>query len=317
MSKLNYKQIISKMNNEGYCNTEFIINSLGNYNPEDSDWNYKDVPHLNIVHKNVEGLLAIVDDNFVGSINFLKIPYIGIALPLIFVNYEVSEYEQVYFSSFGPFMILVETVSEKSKSKTIVKSKFCILSKPIFKFLHIFIKKMVTKNNKVLMSEDIPMRERRYELRRVGHNFYNPNKTYSFQFTEEIFRANVFIQNDNNYVDIAYSDIIDSSDGDIIGKKSGILSFFVKEENGLKSIWPTTCPHEGAKMDKSCIVKSRILCPWHHRRIDRILDFKDEITNIIPSIDFCVEKFQDKIRIYYRNDPQYYNSKPYEIFRKN
>ena len=139
MSKLNYKQIISKMNNEGYCNTEFIINSLGNYTPEDSDWNYKDVPHLNIVHKNVEGLLAIVDDNFVGSINFLKIPYIGIALPLILVNYEVSEYEQVYFSSFGPFMILVETVSEKSKSKTIVKSKFCILSKPIFKFLHIFI----------------------------------------------------------------------------------------------------------------------------------------------------------------------------------
>ena len=49
-------------------------------------------------------------------------------------------------------------------------------------------------------------------------------------------------------------------------------------------------------MDKSCIVKSRILCPWHHRRIDRILDFKDEITNIIPSIDFCVEKFQDKIK---------------------
>ena len=82
---------------------------------------------------------------------------------------------------------------------------------------------------------------------------------------------------------------------------------YVKEENGLKSIWPTTCPHEGAKMDKSCIVKSRILCPWHHRRIDRILDFKDEITNIIPSIDFCVEKFQDKIRIYYRNDPEYYN----------
>ena len=33
-------------------------------------------------------------------------------------------------------------------------------------------------------------------------------------------------KNDNNYVDITYSDIIDSSDGDIIGKKSGILSFF-------------------------------------------------------------------------------------------
>ena len=165
MSKLNYQQIISKMNNEGYCNTEFVIDSLGNYTPEDSDWNYKDVPHLNIVHKNVEGVQAIVDDNFVGTINFLKIPYIGITLPLIFVNYEILKNEQIYFSSFGPFMILVETISEKINSKTMVRSKFCILSKPILKFLHIFIKKMVIKNNKVLMSEDIPMRERRYKLR--------------------------------------------------------------------------------------------------------------------------------------------------------
>ena len=77
-----------------------------------------------------------------------------------------------------------------------VKSKFCILSKPIFKFLHIFIKKMVTKNNKVLMSEDIPMRER-YELRRVGHNFYNPNKTYSFnlpkKYSEQMFLFKMII----------------------------------------------------------------------------------------------------------------------------
>lgn len=317
MSILNYRQIITKMGNEGYCNTEFMLQSIGNYTPMDSDWNYKDVPHLNIVHKNVDSLQAIVDDNFVGSINFLKIPFIGLTIPLIFVNYEVSDLEQVYFSSFGPFMILVETVSEVKNDGTIVNSKFCVLSKPIFKFMHSFIKKMVIKNNEILMSEDIPMRERRYELRKSNHNFYNPTSTYSFKFTEEIFRANVYIEGENNYVDIPYSDLLNSVDGDILGRKSGILSFFVKDDNGNKSVWPTTCPHEGARMNKDCIVKSRILCPWHHRRIDRILDFKDKITKIIPSIDYCVEKYENKIRIYYRNDPEYYNTRPYEIFRKD
>ena len=225
MSKLNYKQLITKMTNEGYCNTEFMLESVGKYTPLDSDWNYKDVPHLNIVHKNVDSIQAIVDDNFVGSINFLKIPFIGITIPLIFVNYEVSKVEQIYFSSFGPFMILVKTSAIKEGESTVVKSYFTILSKKIFKFCHGFIKKMVMKNNEILMSEDIPMRDRRHALRESGHDFYNPYDTYSFKFTEEIYRANVY-SNDESFVDISYKQILESRDGDIIGKSCGILSFF-------------------------------------------------------------------------------------------
>ncbi len=316
MSKLNYHQLIAKMKAEGYSNTQFTIYNYGDYSVKDSDWNYKDVPHLNIVHKNVECIQAIVDENFVGSINFLKLPFIGITLPLIFINYEVSDSEQVYFSSFGPFMVLVKTSAVAEDRKTKVTTEFCILSKKFFVFMHPIIKRMILKNNKLLMSEDVPMRERRYQLREKNHDFFNPKDTYSFQFTEEIYRANVFTNN-SPYVDIDLNQIKNSSDGDIVGEESGILSFFIKEANGIKSLWPTTCPHEGAKMDKSCIVKSRILCPWHHRRIDRLLDFNGEIKKIIPSIDYCIEKRTDYIRIHYRNDPKYYDTRPYEIFRKN
>ena len=166
------------------------------------------------------------------------------------------------------------------------------------------------------MSEDIPMRERRFELRESNHDFYNPNDTYSFKFTEEIYRANVFTSS-KSYVDIGYEQIKNSKDGDILGESCGILSFFVRDDKGLKSLWPTTCPHEGAKMDKSCIFRSRILCPWHHRRIDRLLDFNGEIKKIIPSIDYCVETLSNAIRVHYRNNPKYYNTRPYEIFRKD
>lgn len=316
MSKLGYEQIITKMTTEGYINTQFALHSIGDYSVKDSDWNYKDVPHLNIVHKNVSCIQAIVEDDVVGSINFLKIPFIRLTLPLIFVNYEVNDSEQVYFSSFGPFLILVKTSAINDSDRVKVSTNFCILSKKFFNFLHPLIKKMIVKNNKILMSEDIPMRERRFELRESDHDFYNPSDTYSFKFTEEIYRANVFM-NSKSYVDINYEQIKNSKDGDILGESCGILSFFVKDDKGLKSLWPTTCPHEGAKMDKSCILKSRILCPWHHRRIDRLLDFNGEIKKIIPSIDYCVEKLSNGVRVHYRNNPKYYNTRPYEIFRKS
>ena len=50
----------------------------------------------------------------------------------------------------------------------------------------------ILKNYKALMSDDIPMRNRRGELRNFGHKFYSDNRT-SFNFTEEINRANVYL----------------------------------------------------------------------------------------------------------------------------
>ncbi len=317
MSKLSHKQLVDKLVKEKYVLTDFTLINKGTYTKEDSDWNYKDVPHLNIIHQNVSCFQAIVGDDFVGSINFLKLPFINITLPLIFVNYEFEPMSQIYISSFGPLIIIVETTSKVDSGKTIVSTNFSILSRKLFKFLHFFVKKMIIKNNEILMSEDIPMRERRADLRTSSHDFYNPSNTYSFKFTEEIYRANLFVKNREPYIDIPLKKIQECKDGDKIGDNEGIFSFFVTEQNGLKMLWPTTCPHEGAKMDKNCISNKRLLCPWHHRRIDRVLEYGPNGIKYIPSIDFCCVDNVSNIRIYYRNNPEYYDTKPYEIFKKN
>ena len=40
----------------------------GPYTSKDSDWNYKDVPHLNIVHESIQSVQPIVSEEYVGSI---------------------------------------------------------------------------------------------------------------------------------------------------------------------------------------------------------------------------------------------------------
>ena len=57
------------------------------------------------------------------------------------------------------------------------------------------------------------------------------------------------------------------------GEQEGIMSFFTTNKDQKILLWPTTCPHEGAKLNSKCMVNQRILCPWHHRRISHHLIF--------------------------------------------
>ena len=133
-------------------------------------------------------------DDISGLINLQKLPFFRLSIPLVTIIYEQSRFNQIYFTSFGPYILLVNTISEKINSdKTKVKTSYAVGSKGVFKYLHKVIERMILKNYKTLMSEDIPMRERRGELRKCGHKFYSDYQT-SFKFTEEINRANVYLE---------------------------------------------------------------------------------------------------------------------------
>ncbi|MAJ44441.1 MAG: hypothetical protein CMF96_06830 [Candidatus Marinimicrobia bacterium] len=318
MKKKSFESIISSLEKEGYSSKILEVKMKGPYTSKDSDWNYKDVPHLNIVHESIQGVQPIVANDYVGSINLTKLPIFGIEIPIVVVNYEYSEYNQVYYSSFGPFLIVVNTQSIDIKEGVQVISRFAVLNRPIFNFLVPLIMKIIKKNNDKLMSEDTPMRCRKADLRKINHDFYNPTSTYNFDFTEEIYRANTFIRNGKSNIDININSIIEASDKNIqIGEIDGIMSFFTTKVENRIFLWPTTCPHEGAKLSSNCLVDKRILCPWHHRRISHLAEISmDRKIKIIPSIDYCINIVSESvINISYRNSPEYYNTKPYEIFR--
>ena len=86
------------------------------------------------------------------------------------------------------------------------------------------------------MLEDSPMRNRKGELRKCGHKFYSDSKS-SFKFTEQINRANVYLdQNTESEIFIKKSSLLSSKEGDKIGQNSGILSFFITDDDDLPGI---------------------------------------------------------------------------------
>ena len=305
MSKKSYKEIISSLEKQNYKFNYYNSETVGNYLPEDADWNYKDIEHPKLVHSDFSAIPTYISKDMACSINLQKIPLIGITLPLLIVNYEYSKFNQTYYTSFGPYIIFIDTNIKKIETdKTIVKTKYAIGSKSIFKFLHGLIGKILLKNYKKLMTEDTPMRDRKGKLRKIGHHFFFPNDTYPFNYSEQISESNVYLKNgEKNTIEINKNDILKSKNGNTIGEKIGVLSFFISNDENKINLWPSTCSHEGAELSLKCIKRERIFCPWHNRISIPIvtMDKINQNLKINNNKDYEVIDEEEKLKIIYKN----------------
>ena len=101
-----------------------------------------------------------------------------------------------------------------------------------------------------------------------------------------------------------------SKPGDKIGQSSGILSFFITEEDNIKKIWPSTCSHEGAYLTSKCIRDGKIFCPWHNKVTKPLITIDEREKNkfnIVPCIDYLTIDEKESIKIKFRNNPEYYD----------
>ena len=318
MSKKSTENLKKLLRKKGYGFRDFEVYYVVNCTPDDVDWNYSDVLHIDIVHKTVHSIQAVVTDDVTCNINVQNIPIIGIEFPMTTIQYHHSKHSIVYMSTLGPYMIIVNTTFEEiDELKTKIVTKFSIGSKGIFRILNPLIEYIIRKNNKLLMEDDLPMRERRGELRKNNHLFFKNTENYSPEFSEDRNRSNVYLKkNAKNIIEVDKKIIIDSEDGEIIGNKNGILSFFVSiDKDGLKKIWPSTCSHEGAELSKRCLKDNYLSCPWHNRKINSLMSIKNDNIEITASIDYAIKKTEETFIFKYRNDPKYYEKKPYKFLK--
>ena len=117
MSKKSFEDLVNLLKKENYNFKFFQAESTGNFLPEDSNWNYKDVVHARFVHPGLNNVQACALGDVTSSINLLKLPFLGLSIPLVCVMYEQSRFKLVYFSSFGPYIIVNNTNSERIDSK--------------------------------------------------------------------------------------------------------------------------------------------------------------------------------------------------------
>ena len=267
MIRSTQKDLVSMLEKQGLKFIQFSLTHEGDYLPTDADWNYKDVPHLNLVHDLVDACYGMVGDDIIATINMQKI--FGIRFPLTVFNYQSGPGRQTYFASFFVFQLIIETTYQQlGPLRTAVTTNYAIGSAPIWQLLAPLLKYVLNKNYENLMSADIPMRTRRGLLRKWGYSFKGDNSPYSFRNTMKIAEANLIAPE----ILAPLPENIRISLKDLASQKKMYIG--VADHRGLRVQWtnqneiqifPRTCPHEGADLDDSPCTKNQISCPWHGR----------------------------------------------------
>ncbi len=261
---INY-HLAERLISSGSSRTELAVSTVGKWTSHDVEWNYFDVPHLNLVHTQVGGIQLDTRDDLVVSLIQQKIGPFRFR-SLLFV-YRVSSRSVGYVSSVGPFLILVESTWEEiSNGETKVDTRYQIFSSKYLKPMHWIVRMLLKRNYAMLMTEDVPMRVRRNEVRRAGHSFYSDQEPHSFLRSKQTGRNNV-TRDDSNAVEFDVP----------LNTLATPRTFFLGDSysKGLRidvgpteiNVYPRMCVHEGACLDEVTPCNRSLVCPWHGRVI--------------------------------------------------
>lgn len=243
--------------------------SSGRYQPFDVEWNYNDVPHLEHVHDLVDGIVVSVSSDYIASIFLQRIgPF---RLPIAVFNQSIDRRENLYFSSLGPFVLVINTTWKLIDVKnTVVTTSYHLFSSRWLKLAHKAVHRVLGRNYRVLMSADLPMRERRGELRDLGYRFVGDVGGNGFAETVNVRRRNLIAPAN---VAMRWTVGIDSvpigrsfiggrgKDGLVVVRGATSVHFF-----------PRTCDHEGALLDTATLINGCLACPWHGRKLSSVAE---------------------------------------------
>ena len=269
MRRLPAQSIVSALTSTGMKSSSSQMIHEGRYAPTDADWNYKDIPHLNELHNQVDGFPTAIGDEIITTIFLQKFgPF---RLPLTVVNYAIKS-GQVYYTSFGPFTLVIDTTWEAIESeRTRVTTTYNLCSSKFLRFTHPVVHQILRRNYEVLMAEDIPMREHRGNLRAHGFSFKNDPTGYSFLETLRIAEDNVVPSSDPHQVAEFEVNLEDLKEGRNIVQNSLVSGVVIVKETENLSVFERICRHEGAPLDKARIENGCLRCPWHGREVSPLV----------------------------------------------
>jgi hypothetical protein len=265
-------ELKGKLAKAGFVFSQFSLINEGDYAPYDADWNYKDIPHLNILHKQVNGYPASIEDQVITSINLQKV--LGVVIPMVVVNYHSGKDRQTYFTSFLGLLLIVETTWESiGEVQTRVTTTYAIGSRWYLKWVHPIVRRLITRNYADLMREDIPMRTRRGQLRKWGYGFRTDGPPHSFTVTLHILDENMVFKSELRPPPpllVSLEQIESARSKDVLTTQSDHWGLRLSVQDNAFLIFPRLCPHEGACLDAQTIENTAVKCPWHGRVLKSI-----------------------------------------------
>ncbi len=166
------------------------------------------------------------------------------------------------------------------------------------------LKYAVIKNYKILMSEDIPMRERKLHLRQKGYSFTHDNSRISWLKTSTITQDYLILPKNKlinkKTININLHDI--NEDRIFIGESDHHGLQIIKQNNKFY-LFNRICYHEGACLDKAEEKRGSIYCPWHGKKISPFKEFNINDDNFtIKSQGKLISKIENKLTLEITND---------------
>lgn len=265
------------LNRRGLRFRSFSLSSQGEWTTEDADWNYKDVPHLNQVHTLAKTVPAAIGDEVIVTINIQKVA--GVSLPIALANYVASDGTQVYYTTLLSFILVVETrINPIDEHATLVETTYHVGGPPSLMWAFPILRRLLTANYNVLMSEDLPMREQRGRLRRVGYRFKSDGRPRTFAETTDLTTENVIYPTPN----FSMSTTLDIEDlgpnsNTVVGEGPGGIRL-VRGPGTQVLVYQRVCGHEGASLDDAKLSGDCLVCPWHAKRVKPLatIDLADD-----------------------------------------
>jgi nitrite reductase/ring-hydroxylating ferredoxin subunit len=267
------ESLIQGLKDQGFKFTFSKHFTEGIYSSMDAEWNYKDVPHLKVVHDLVEGIPGAIEDDFWSGFFVQKVG--PLRFPIAVFNSGIDRNSNIYCASIGPFALVIKTFwTSKVDNFTNVETQYSLGSLPYFVWAHKFIHRILGKNYEVLMAADIPMRVRRGDLRSKGYSFKSDASRHSFQQTMNVYTEDVVIPKNLSafYWSCAISDI---NEGETLIGDNCLLGLRITRHHNKLFFYPRICMHAGAALDNAVEEDNRLSCPWHGKLIEPYAEIED------------------------------------------
>ena len=244
----------------------------GEYQPIDVDWNNKDIPHLNHIHEWVNDVTCVAERDFQASVSLQKV--LGIPFPVVLVHYDTEPGHQAHFFTLLAWTVVTDiefvnstpTRTRATTSYTVGSSRFWMLFFPV-------IRALLRRNYRQLMAEDVPMRERRGLLRSWGYTFRGDGATRDLRDSIPIGRDNVVPPDPVDLGATAFPPVplaeLTESGWAVVGRSDHLGLKFQRKGRSVLA-YARMCPHEGADLDPAPAVDGCLTCPWHGRRLEPV-----------------------------------------------
>jgi hypothetical protein len=260
---------------QGFRISELTLVSEGDYTAEDSDWNYKDIAHVNYVHQATRICSAFMNRKIEGAIQTQSI--FGLWVPTVNFTYETEKFCQLYAFTMFFYIVVVETRSEAvGPVRARTTTTYSIGCPRWLAFTAPIIKWMFRRNYSLLMADDLAMRSRRGELRKLGYGFHMagaPGDSYDFEDASNVAKNSLRLPpNAPRHSSCNYVEVLGDSNEAYFGDV-GLLGYRLVRNGSKVILFPRACPHEGASLDRLDCNRGFIQCLWHGRRIQPIGSF--------------------------------------------